>query len=68
MPPVFLTEAVPRYGTLEQLSPMVGRVVANNPSKFTYHGTGTYLVGHPNGKELAVIDPGPSNQKHLEAL
>lgn len=42
------------------------RVVANNPSKFTYHGTGTYLVG--TGDHVTVIDPGPLNDAHAEAL
>ena len=47
MPPAFLTEPTPPYGRVEQVSPMVGRLVADNPSRFTYHGTGTYLVGRP---------------------
>ena len=68
MPPAFLTEPTPPYGTVEQVSPMVGRLVANNPSRFTYHGTGTYLVGRPGGGELAVIDPGPDDRDHVEAL
>lgn len=68
MPPAFLTEPTPPYGTVEQVSPMVGRLVADNPSRFTYHGTGTYLVGPPDGGELAVIDPGPDDRVHVEAL
>jgi len=68
MPPAFLTEPTPPYGTVEQVSPMVGRLVADNPSRFTYHGTGTYLVGRPGGGELAVIDPGPDDRGHVEAL
>ena len=68
MPPAFLTEPTPPYGTVEQVSSMVGRLVADNPSRFTYHGTGTYLVGRPGGGELAVIDPGPDDRVHVEAL
>ena len=37
----FRTEDAPPYGAVEQVSPLVRRVVARNPSRFTYHGTGT---------------------------
>lgn len=53
------------YGAMEQLSPLVRRVLARNPSPFTYTGTGTYIVGHG---EVAVIDPGPADPAHLEAV
>src|SRR3546814_882397 len=52
-------------GELMRLSPLVGRVLAPNPSPFTYTGTQTYVVGQA---ELAVIDPGPDHPSHLEAL
>ena len=41
------------------------RVIANNPSKYTYLGTGTYIVGHG---DVAVIDPGPVLDEHRDAL
>lgn len=53
-------------GTAEQLEPLVRRVLAPNPSPFTYTGTQTYLVGA--GDEIAVIDPGPDEPAHLAAL
>ena len=53
------------YGRVEQVSPMIRRVVAENPSKFTYRGTGTYIVGHG---EVAVVDPGPLLDSHRDAL
>jgi glyoxylase-like metal-dependent hydrolase (beta-lactamase superfamily II) len=53
------------YGASEEVSPLIRRVVADNPSAFTYKGTGTYIVGH--GK-VAVIDPGPLLDAHVEAL
>jgi glyoxylase-like metal-dependent hydrolase (beta-lactamase superfamily II) len=53
------------YGTVAELSPLVRRVVARNPSAFTFHGTGTYIVGR--GK-VAVIDPGPADPAHIDAL
>ena len=53
------------YGVLETVAPRVRRVVARNPSPFTFHGTGTYVVGHG---QVAVIDPGPALDEHIEAL
>ena len=53
-------------GKVEQLEPLVRRVLADNPSPYTYTGTQTYLVG--NGDSLAVIDPGPVTPEHLAAL
>ncbi len=63
----FVTLADPRYGQVTQLSPLVRRVIANNPSKFTYHGTGTYIIGEPGGR-VAVVDPGPRSDDHRDAL
>jgi glyoxylase-like metal-dependent hydrolase (beta-lactamase superfamily II) len=53
------------YAKLEQLEPGIARVLAHNPSAFTYYGTQTYLVGT---SEVAVIDPGPDLAEHLDAL
>ncbi len=54
-----------RYGVAETISPLIRRVVANNPSPFTFKGTGTYIVGR--GK-VAIIDPGPDMAAHIAAL
>ena len=53
------------YARLETLEPAIARVLAHNPSAFTYYGTQTYLVGEA---ELAVIDPGPALDEHVDAL
>jgi glyoxylase-like metal-dependent hydrolase (beta-lactamase superfamily II) len=53
------------YGACDQVSPLIRRVVANNPGPFTYLGTGTYIIGKG---EVAVIDPGPDMADHLDAL
>ncbi len=45
-------------GETEQLEPLVRRVLAPNPSPYTFTGTQTWLVG--SGSEIAVIDPGPA--------
>lgn len=61
----YVREMAFEYGRLAQVSPLIARVVANNPGPFTYFGTGTYLVGE---RSLAVIDPGPRLDTHLDAL
>ncbi len=48
-----------------QLSPLVRRVLADNPSPFTFTGTQSFIVG---GGDVAVIDPGPDLPEHVEAL
>ena len=53
------------YATAEQLEPGIARVLAHNPSAFTYTGTQTYLVGT---SDVAVIDPGPDLPEHVAAL
>jgi glyoxylase-like metal-dependent hydrolase (beta-lactamase superfamily II) len=53
-------------GTAESPEPLVRRVLATNPSHFTFTGTQSYVVG--NGPDVAVIDPGPFDEDHLAAL
>ena len=53
-------------GTSEAVEPLVRRVLAPNPSPFTFTGTQTYIVGA--GARVAVIDPGPDEAPHLDAL
>ncbi len=53
------------YDLLEQVEPGIARLLAHNPSAFTYTGTQTYLLGE---REVAVIDPGPDLPGHVEAL
>ncbi|WP_292965893.1 MBL fold metallo-hydrolase [Novosphingobium sp. UBA1939] len=53
-------------GALERLEPLVARVLAPNASPYTYTGTQTYLVGDARG--MAVIDPGPDDVAHLDAI
>ena len=61
----FIHEYDFEYARLEQVSPLIRRVTARNPSGFTFHGTNTYVIGH--GK-VAVLDPGPLLDEHVEAL
>ena len=53
------------YGVAETVRPLIRRVVARNPSAFTFHGTNTFIVGRGR---VAVIDPGPLLDEHLDAL
>jgi len=54
-----------QYGIVDQLSENIRRVICNNPGPFTFTGTGTYIVGTG---EIAIIDPGPADEAHIEAL
>ncbi|MFC5371469.1 MBL fold metallo-hydrolase [Brevundimonas faecalis] len=57
------------YGRRDQVSPLIQRVIADNPGPFTFTGTGTYIVGRDvPGAGVAVIDPGPADDSHLHAL
>ena len=56
----------PHYGRLEKLTPRVARLLAPNPSPFTFRGTGVYVLG--GGDSVAVIDPGPDLPEHVTAL
>ena len=53
------------YGHLVPRSPLIRRLLAHNPSPFTFTGTGTFVVGHGT---VAVIDPGPADPAHVAAL
>lgn len=61
----FNRDFVFEYGVAQSLSPLVQRVVARNPGRFTWAGTGTLIVGTD---DLTIIDPGPDRDDHLAAL
>ena len=61
----FVKDMTFQYGRVDQVTPLIRRVVANNPGPFTFLGTGTYIIGSGEG---AVIDPGPDDPAHLEAI
>jgi glyoxylase-like metal-dependent hydrolase (beta-lactamase superfamily II) len=52
-------------GQLRQISQRIRRVVASNPGPFTFTGTCSYILGH---REVAIIDPGPVEAEHQQAL
>lgn len=55
----------PRYGEAVRVSPLIRRVIAKNPGKYSYTGTGTYIIGTG---DVVVVDPGPTIDSHRDAL
>lgn len=55
----------PQTGRAVPLGPLVRRVTAGNANPFTFRGTNSYIVGHGR---VALIDPGPDDPAHIEAL
>nr|WP_068087464.1 MBL fold metallo-hydrolase [Novosphingobium rosa] len=53
-------------GLVTRPEPLVRRILAPNASPYTYTGTQTYLVG--TDQAVVVIDPGPAEEEHLDAL
>ena len=53
------------YGEAVEVASGIRRIVANNPSPFTFKGTNTYLIGTG---DLAIIDPGPDLDNHFDAI
>ena len=53
------------YAISEEVQPGIARLLAHNPSPFTYYGTQTYLAGED---EVVVIDPGPDLPDHIAAI
>ena len=60
-----MTDFSPPYGKIEDISPHIRRITANNPAPYTYKGTGTYIIGHGT---VAIIDPGPILSSHIDAI
>jgi glyoxylase-like metal-dependent hydrolase (beta-lactamase superfamily II) len=61
----FDLEFSPAYGMPVPVAERVQRLTVNNPSPFTFHGTNSYIVGVSS---VAVIDPGPDDEAHFQAL
>ncbi|MGO9741833.1 MAG: MBL fold metallo-hydrolase [Roseiarcus sp.] len=55
----------PQAGVLTRLTANIRRLVAPNPSPFTFSGTCSYILGEG---EVAILDPGPESDAHLAAL
>lgn len=64
--PDFTLDFEPSHGHAVPVAQGVWRLTCNNPSPFTFHGTNSYIIGQ--GSTVAVLDPGPENDAHFEAL
>ena len=62
---VFDSSFIPQYGEPVELGKGILRLTVNNPSAFTFHGTNSYIIGTDT---LALIDPGPEDEAHYNAL
>jgi hydroxyacylglutathione hydrolase len=67
-----MTEDIPfdrsfdlKPGVVKEIAPQVRALCAGNSGPFTFEGTVSYIVGRGN---VAIIDPGPDNERHIEAL
>lgn len=63
--PAFDLAFEPAYGRAVPVVSGVERVTAENPGPFTFYGTNSYIVG---ASSVAVIDPGPEDEAHFQAL
>ncbi|MGR9502830.1 MBL fold metallo-hydrolase [Rhizobium leguminosarum] len=63
--PAFDLAFEPAYGQAVPVAPGVERITAENPGPFTFFGTNSYIVG---SSSVAVIDPGPEDEAHFQAL
>jgi glyoxylase-like metal-dependent hydrolase (beta-lactamase superfamily II) len=61
----FARDFVPAHGIAVDIAPGVQRLTAPNAGPFTFHGTNSYIVG---GRSVCVIDPGPEDEAHWQAL
>ncbi|WOS63620.1 MBL fold metallo-hydrolase [Sinorhizobium fredii] len=63
--PEFDLDFKPAHGERVTVAEGVERITVNNPGPFTFHGTNSYIVGR---RSVAVIDPGPEDEAHFQAL
>ncbi len=63
--PEFDLSFQPAHGEAVPVADGVERITVNNPGPFTFHGTNSYIVGKDT---LCVIDPGPEDEAHFQAL
>lgn len=61
----FDTSFAPQAGRPVQVAAGLVRVTAPNAGPYTFTGTNSFLLGE---ERLAVVDPGPGDRAHLEAL
>jgi glyoxylase-like metal-dependent hydrolase (beta-lactamase superfamily II) len=60
--------AHPAYGVLRQVTPLAAVLLAGNPGPMTLEGTNTWLLREPGHEAAIVVDPGPDDERHLDAV
>ncbi|WP_280500761.1 MBL fold metallo-hydrolase [Nocardia farcinica] len=63
-----MTLTHPAYGRVRQVTPTAAVLLADNPGQMTLDGTNTWLLRAPGATEYVVVDPGPKDKKHTEAI
>jgi glyoxylase-like metal-dependent hydrolase (beta-lactamase superfamily II) len=63
-----MTLAHPAYGQLRQVTPTAAVLLANNPGQMTLDGTNTWILRAPGHSEFVVVDPGPRDRSHSQAI
>ncbi|WP_054816821.1 MBL fold metallo-hydrolase [Nocardia arizonensis] len=63
-----MTLTHPAYGRLRQVTPTAAVLLADNPGQMTLDGTNTWILGGPDAAEYVVVDPGPEDHAHSEAI
>ncbi len=62
----FIKEDALPVGTVADIAPGVRRLICGNPGPFTNRGTNTWIIGR--GGSVAVLDPGPEDAAHRDAI
>ncbi|WP_072802915.1 MBL fold metallo-hydrolase [Rhodococcoides yunnanense] len=63
-----MTLAHPAYGQLRQVTETAAVLLADNPGKMTLDGTNTWILRAPGSDDIVVVDPGPKDSDHLDAV
>jgi glyoxylase-like metal-dependent hydrolase (beta-lactamase superfamily II) len=58
----------PAYEQLRAVTPYASVLLQNNPGPMTLDGTNTWLLRAPDSSETVVVDPGQSDERHLDRL
>lgn len=61
----FLRDDAHPHGRVQHVAPGVRRVLCRNPSPYTFRGTNSWIIGEGR---VAVLDPGPADAEHLDAI
>jgi glyoxylase-like metal-dependent hydrolase (beta-lactamase superfamily II) len=63
-----MTLTHPAYGQLRPVTPTASVLLADNPNQMTLQGTNTWILRAPGRSDCVVIDPGPKDRAHSEAI